>query len=301
MTWHPFRNAGLKVAALGLGILLWMTVSGQQVERSVVVQLQFRNVPTALEITGDAPRTVNVRLQGSTGLISRLDSAEVVVTVDLTAARPGVRVFPLTVDDISVPLGVQVKSVDPATVSLTLEKTATAEVPVKPTIDGDPAPGYDVVDVKCDPATVTAVGPESRVKEGPDALTERISISGARATIVENVSMAISDPAVRLRNPRPARVTVTIAQAPVTPFIGRTVAVRNAAPGSGVTVSPETVTVDLRASQSVLKGLADTAIAPYVDAAGLRPGRYNLPVRMDSSTDYVVTGFTPATVAVRVR
>ena len=35
MAWHPFRNLGLKVVALLLGTLLWFTVSGQQVERTV--------------------------------------------------------------------------------------------------------------------------------------------------------------------------------------------------------------------------------------------------------------------------
>ena len=35
MAWHPFQHFGLKVAALALGTLLWLTVSGQQVERRV--------------------------------------------------------------------------------------------------------------------------------------------------------------------------------------------------------------------------------------------------------------------------
>ena len=35
MAWHPFRNFGLKVAALGLGTLLFFTVSGPRVERTI--------------------------------------------------------------------------------------------------------------------------------------------------------------------------------------------------------------------------------------------------------------------------
>ena len=213
MAWHPFRHPGLKLAALGLGTLLWITVSGQQVERSVLVQLQFRNVPPALEITGDTPRTVDVRVRGAAGLISRLEPTEIVATVDMTDTRPGVRVFPLTADHITVPLGVEVKSVDPSTVSLTLEKTVQAKAAVKPTIDGDPAPGYQLDGVDVEPKTVVILGPESHLK-GPQAaltaVTERISIDGATSTITETVSMAMSDPAVRLRDPQTARVTVRI-------------------------------------------------------------------------------------------
>src|SRR5947209_5212720 len=123
MTWNPFRHFWLKIAALGLGTLLWITISGQQVERSVVVQLQFRNVPASLEITGDTPHTIDVRLRGASGQFSQLAPSDVVATVDLMAARPGVRVFPLTADHVSVPLGIEVKSVDPATISLNLEKS----------------------------------------------------------------------------------------------------------------------------------------------------------------------------------
>ena len=120
MAWNPFRHFWLKIAALGLGVLLWITVSGQQVERSVLVQLQFRNVPASLEIVGSPPRNVDVQVSGASGLISRLEPTEIVATLDLTDAHAGVRVLPLTADHISVPLGVEVKSVDPSEISLTL-------------------------------------------------------------------------------------------------------------------------------------------------------------------------------------
>jgi YbbR domain-containing protein len=213
MAWQPFRDPGLKLAALGLGTLLWITVSGQQVERNVLVQLQFRNVPSSLEITGDAPRTVDVRVRGAAGLISRLEPTEIVATIDMTDTRPGIRVFPLTADHVTVPLGVEVKSVDPSSVSLTVEKTVSATAAVKPTIDGEPAPGYQIDEVIVEPKTVAIVGPESHLKQPQPtltAVTERISVEGATATISETVSMAMSDPAVRLRDPQPARVTIKI-------------------------------------------------------------------------------------------
>ena len=62
MAWHPFRHFGLKISAFVLGLLLWITVSGQQVERSVVVQLQFRNVPASLEIIARSSDRLDVRI-----------------------------------------------------------------------------------------------------------------------------------------------------------------------------------------------------------------------------------------------
>jgi YbbR domain-containing protein len=210
MAWLPLRNPGLKAAALGLGTLLWMTISGQQVERSILVQLQFRNVPPNLEITGEPPRTVDVRVSGAAGLISRLETTEIVATIDITGARPGARVFPLTVDEVTVPLGVEVKSVDPPTISLVLEAAKTDIALVQPTIDGQPAAGYEIEGVEVVPKSVAIVGPESHLKQHQTAQTETISIDGATSTVTETVSMAVRDPAVRLRDPQQAKVTVRI-------------------------------------------------------------------------------------------
>ena len=55
-----------------------------------------------------------------------------------------------------------------------------------PAIEGKPAPGYVVGKVAADPATVEVVGPESAVKRATDAITEPVSVDGARATVQGN-------------------------------------------------------------------------------------------------------------------
>ena len=270
MAWRPFRNVGLKAAALVLGAVLWMTVSGQEVERTVMVQLQFRNVPASLEISGEPPRTVDVRLSGASGLISRLEAAEVVATIDLMDARPGVRVFPLTADHISVPLGVEVKSVQPSQVSLTLEPSATAQVAVQATIDGEPARGYEVGDVTLDPKTVTVVGPQSRLKDRPAAVTERISIEGATANVSELVGLGVNDPAVRLRDARPVRVTIAIVRSPDERVATRPITARNAAPRRTVSIEPVAVTITVRGPRDALARLADADLDPLRRCGGPR-------------------------------
>ena len=49
MRYHPFRQLGLKMLAIALATLLWLTVAGEHVvERSLRVPLEFRNIPEAL-------------------------------------------------------------------------------------------------------------------------------------------------------------------------------------------------------------------------------------------------------------
>ena len=84
MVYHPFRHLGLKILAIALATLLWLTVAGEHiVERSMRVPLEFRNIPPQLEITGDPPGTVEVRLRGSSAVLGRLDPGEIVAVLDL--------------------------------------------------------------------------------------------------------------------------------------------------------------------------------------------------------------------------
>jgi YbbR domain-containing protein len=213
MAWHPFRNLGMKIVALALSTFMWIAVSGQQAERRVRVPLEFRKVPTSLEITGAPPDAVEVRIRGASSQLSRLELGDIIAFIDLTDAGPGQSVFSLQTDHVIAPLGVEVTRVDPPELTLTLEPTGTAVVPVVPTIAGRPAAGYVIADtdgVSVDPQTVEVVGPEDRLHQLRSAVTERISVDGKQATFTEIVRIGVSDATLRLREPQTARVTIKI-------------------------------------------------------------------------------------------
>ncbi|MBW8712824.1 MAG: hypothetical protein JF632_01915, partial [Acidobacteria bacterium] len=73
MKYSPFRHLGLKFMAVALAALLWLIVAGDHlVERSLRVPLEYRNIPAELELVGDPPTDVDVRLRGSSALLGRL-------------------------------------------------------------------------------------------------------------------------------------------------------------------------------------------------------------------------------------
>jgi len=73
MTTGLFRNLGLKMLAVALGIIVWYLVAGEQiVERGLRIPLEFVNLPAQLELVGDSPTVVDVRVRGSSGALSRI-------------------------------------------------------------------------------------------------------------------------------------------------------------------------------------------------------------------------------------
>ena len=303
MRYNPLRNIGLKLLALALAILLWLTVAGEHVvERSLRVPLEFRNVPDALEIVGNAPDTVDVRLRGSSALLSRIQPGEIVAVLDLAGARSGSRLFPIRADEVRAPFGVEVAQVIPATLALELEKSARRMVPVVPATDGDPAPGYVIGRVTSEPPAVEIVGPESRVKQVADATTEPVPIRDAKARVRDTVAVGVADTSVRLVQPQNAQVTVEIAPAPEErQFDAVPVRYRNLGPRLSAQLSPRFVHVSIRGAQTALAAMQPDSVQAYVDLAGLGAGRYNLRVQVDPVGHFGVVAIDPAVVSVTVK
>src|SRR4051812_26684385 len=161
-----------------------MVVSGQEtVERGLRVPLELTQVPGGLELLGDVPATVDVRVRGASGTLSRVSAGDVVAVLDLRTAQAGRRLFPLTPDQVRVPFGLEIMQVLPSAVMMAFEPSASRSVPIVPAVDGRPAPGYVVGPLSAEPRVVEIIGPESAVKRAAEVLTEPVSVAGARTQV----------------------------------------------------------------------------------------------------------------------
>jgi len=300
---NPFRHLGLKVVAIALATLLWLSVAGEHVvERIMRVPLEFRNIPAELEVVGDPPATVDVRLRGSSGLLSRLEGTDVVAVIDLSTARPGSRLFHIRSDEVRAPYGVEVAQVVPGTLAIELEKSAKRVVPVVPPLEGEPAPGYVVGRITSDPATVEIRGPESRVRRLAEAITEPVSVAGSRERVRDLVTVGVADSALRLTRPQSAMVMIDVVPAPVEREIaGVLVRWRNLGTGFRAEVVPQRARVSVRGRKEQLNALRADDIDAFVDLAGLGPGLYNLRVQTDPSQDFGVSAVAPQVVDVTIK
>jgi YbbR domain-containing protein len=304
MAYHPFRHLGLKILAIALATVLWLTVAGEHVvERSLRVPLAVRNLPGTLEIVGDLPAAVDVRVRGSSAQLSRIDPSEVVAMLDLTNARTGSRLFHLRTDEVRVPYGIEVAQVMPPTLSLSVEKSVRRTVPIVPATDGDPAPGFVVGRMLAEPSTVEIVGPESRVREITSATTEPLEIEGKSDRVRDVVTVGVGDSSVRLAQPLSATVVVEVVPAPIEREVaGVPVHWRNLGTGlASPRITPEVAKVTIRGQRAALTAVNPDSIDAFVDLTGLGPGHYNLKVQVDPSQEFGVGLVAPGAVSVTIK
>lgn len=211
MAYHPFRNLGLKFLSTLVAIMLWLIVAGERVvERVMRAPVEFQNLPAGLELVGNPPDTVEVRLRGSSGALSRMTAADMSAVLDLSTARPGRRLFHITSSQVNVPYGLEIVQVGPSTLMMEFEMSGIRLVKVEPDVDGRPANGYEITKVTSDPEMVEVAGPESALKRLQAAITEPVSVTDQTRTVREVVTIGVPDSTLRLRTPQTAVVTVTI-------------------------------------------------------------------------------------------
>ena len=219
--------------------------------------------------------------------------------LDLRTARPGRRLFHLTPEQVRAPFGVDVMQVNPSTIAMVFEPSGSRQVPVVPSLDGKPAPGYVVGRVTTEPETVEIVGPRSAVVRAAEAITEPVDISGAAHPVTETVTVGLLDPSLRLKTPRAATVVVQVVPGSEERTLQRQpVHLRGLGPQLSAEAIPNTVDVMLRGSREALSDVREASA--YVDVSGLGVGDYTLPVRADASPEAGVTHVDPPTVLVRV-
>lgn len=205
------RNFGLKVLSICIATLLWLVVAGERVvERVLRVPIELQNLPADLEIVSNPPETVEVRVRGSSGTLTRMTPGDISAVIDLRAVRSGRRLFHLTPDLVATPYGLETVQISPPTLTMEFETTGMRVLPVQPILDGTPADGFEVVSVRAEPATVEVSGPESALKRLAEAITETISVTGRTSALREVVTVGVADASVRVRAPQTATVTVVI-------------------------------------------------------------------------------------------
>jgi len=290
-------NLWRQLVAVFVAAGLWFLFGGQQiVERAIRVPLEYANLPSGIEMTGETPTVVDIRVRGSEAAMARVVPGELVAVLDLAGARPGQRLFHITSDDVRAPSGVTVVQVTPSSVAMAFEQSASKMVPVSPAIDGQPAYGFEVGTVTVTPSVVEVLGPAGALAGIQAVVTEPVAVVGTSASVRETVTIGVSDRTLRVGQPRRVTVAVEIRPAPVERILaGVPVEVRGA---RQATPKPAHVTVTLKARASVLDGVAAASVRAFVDASRNRTGAM-LPVQVEVAAGVSVVRIEPVKVQVR--
>jgi hypothetical protein len=207
-----FRNAGWKLLALALAVLIWILVASEpELATFVAVPLQYKNLPPELEISSTLIESVYLELRGPAGeLRSMTDARRPSVVLDMSKVRPGERTFVIDDDSVRLPQGVKLLRAAPSQVRFDFERRSYRDVPVRVRFTPDPNSGYEVADYAVSPTQLPIVGPESHVARINVAVSDPVDLTGVVGRAEFHVNAFIEDSYVRFASPPTVAVTVTM-------------------------------------------------------------------------------------------
>ena len=207
------RHPLLLLVALLAAYLLWYSESGKRREetavRSVRAPLTLVNLPPALVITSSVPDTVALQLRGP--LSQSLDSrTPLEVLLDLSGARTGTQTLTISEADLQLPAEVRLVSIDPAEITLEIERLESAILPVRAVLEGTPAPGFTIGAVRVVPPQLKVQGPASLLQALTSVETTAVSVEGAADVVEATAQPRLPHPLLRSLTAVPLLVVVEV-------------------------------------------------------------------------------------------
>jgi YbbR domain-containing protein len=120
---HMKDNLSYKFVALGVALILWMSMLGRK-DSSVVKEFELQVLlGPNVEMQSSVPEVVRVEVTGPRVALKKLNQMSPLFTVDLSNAHPGRQIVQLNGDGLNLPIGARVLGIEPNQFAVVLRET----------------------------------------------------------------------------------------------------------------------------------------------------------------------------------
>jgi YbbR domain-containing protein len=300
------NNRGLKILALVLATISWYAiqeaVSSEAIIKNVRLLVLADDGWTVLD---QFPTEVDVVFRGSDQELRFLQRDQIAVQVSVRGtSSDGVMVVKLKPEHVKAPSGARPVRVDPAEITLSLDREADKEVPVKVDISGSPPDGFDVEKIVPTPATVVLHGPRQRLVSIDSVRTDPLDLAGrTRSFRLNRALRAPPDSGGTRMEPDVVRLDITIVEgsSDLTLEGVRVHTLIQPERRELIRVTPSTIRITVAGRPEYLAKLDKSRLVAFVDCSAIQPGPgINLPVRVHPVPGLTVKEIEPPMVTAEV-
>jgi YbbR domain-containing protein len=266
------HNWLLKLGSIAFAIGLWgfVNLGAREADRSIIVPLEFHNLPPKLMITSPIPESVDVRLRGPRTILGTIDERRQRITINLANVATGPTSFKIDADMLNLPRGVTMTRLTPVQVTLDVERIIERMLPVAANLTAAVPAGYRLVESEVRPAVVTVTGPAAQVGALRNVPVGPLHLPPTSGNFEETVLLERPADLIQLS---PDRVLVRGAlEELVTTQDFRNVEIGARNPPSEYHMRPRNVDVTIRGPQRLLRELRLSSQNFFVDLGDMVPG-----------------------------
>jgi YbbR domain-containing protein len=193
----------MKLVALAISIALWVGVTGL----SQPTQLRMSGIPLTLrysndtEVTNAPVQEVNIVISGDKRKIDQINKNDLIMALDLTDVPAGDRTVLLTPDKVSLslPTGIKLDEIQPASIPIRLEPVEIKEIPVNAVTEGTLPEGMEIYSQTVAPQKIRVRGPANLMRSLASVTTDKIDLTNRTADFTaRQVPVSVSNPKATL-------------------------------------------------------------------------------------------------------
>jgi len=266
------RHWLLKVLSLIIGISLWYFVVGEdRVDMAVSIPLELRNLPADLVIANQYKKDLEVAVSGPRRLIQEMRQQNISLPIDLGKAEPGALVIKNNAESIPLPRGISVQRVQPANITLLVDRLAHKDFTITPVTKGKPAAGFLLESLTLNPSHITVTGPQTVLDKESALATSAIDIEGLDRSGSVQVHLNLNEGLLKLIGETVIEAKVTLAETMVKRTV-RGVPVATAQTVPPIKCVPAVVTVEAEIPEQIARMTSELTMLfrASVNAAGAK-------------------------------
>lgn len=211
---RPPQKEKLKLslaAALSLVLVtgIWYSFSrGLETLISLETPIDYMNRDSEMEILDTSVNTVKLNIGGSGHLIRAIRPDQAMVRIDLKNATIGTNTFSLTRDNVSLPPGVYLKNIKPASIRVVLDTPIKKKVPIQVDWAGKLSPELILVRATVEPESIEVSGRNKNFQELTTIYTRKVSLNPITKSGSLSTGLVIAPASVKLAPGAKDKVTV---------------------------------------------------------------------------------------------
>ncbi|MDJ0621653.1 MAG: diadenylate cyclase [Desulfocapsaceae bacterium] len=160
---------------------IWFSFArGMDTFTTLQVPIEFVNRGQNIEIFNASVGSVQLQVSGSRSLINSVNPDQIQVKLDLANVVPGKNIVPISSKRISLPPGIDLKQIEPQSVTVNVDFLKRKKLSVQPNWIGKLPAGLIMSNATTDPATIEVIGGSLALQDLRTVYTEAIPLNNLR-------------------------------------------------------------------------------------------------------------------------
>ena len=269
---YPLRLLGILLVLLLCSLKPVQSSNVNEIE--ILIPVDPYKLPDGLTLVGPALKEIEVRVKGPVSVLDDLKRNELRYKLDLSGVAVGMESIAINPDLIQMPAGAKITRVNPAYLTVKVDRLLKKQVPVTIAVSGEPAGSYSINGTLAKPATMLICGPETSVGLVDEIFTKPIDVSARSESFKKEIAVDLAEGVEICSSSNIVLAEVYFAAKVSTKrFAGVLVQGKNTL--YEFNISPGTLTLEIKGPLNIINNLQPQKdIHVFVELENLKPGVY---------------------------